>query len=296
MATNTNQRMRYILPIIISLCATFGVAAKKNKPRAEYPRAEIKVGYDYFHKFLYNDGTCDERTTPMMLLANGLLSKYYSADTEWKDSLESTPSGRALRDKMLSEAMRIRKETGNDGPSNDWAYKTQLYVFKDKTDCTITVYDKSGFLAHGTYTEPIGTMEWEIGDSIKNILGYDCIMATTYYHGRRWTAWLTPEIPLADGPWKLGGLPGLILEAYEPSDQHHFTATGIEATDQKIVPMIWTCHNYEKTTRLEMLKDQRSAKSNANAMIKASIGLDLGPDAHLAPETTSIDFLETDYH
>lgn len=58
----------------------------------------------------------------------------------------------------------------------------------------------------------------EIADSTKNILGYDCVMATAHYHGRDWTAWFTPDIPLPEGPWKLTGLPGLILEASESTD------------------------------------------------------------------------------
>ena len=56
-------------------------------------------------------------------------------------------------------------------------------------------------------------MTWETGDSTKNILGYECIQAQTDYHGRHWTVWFTPEIPVHDGPWKFRGLPGLILEA-----------------------------------------------------------------------------------
>ncbi len=64
-------------------------------------------------------------------------------------------------------------------------------------------------------------------DSVKNILGYDCFKAIAPYRGRRWTAWFAPEIPVQDGPWKLCGLPGLILEAYDTNHEYSFTATGL---------------------------------------------------------------------
>lgn len=70
--------------------------------------------------------------------------------------------------------------------------------------------------------------EWTVTDSTYNILGYECVMATTSFRGREWTAWFTPEIPISDGPWKLWGLPGLILKAKD--DRHHYSyeATSVE--------------------------------------------------------------------
>lgn len=79
-----------------------------------------------------------------------------------------------------------------------------------------------------SYTEDWEKPEWEVTDESKEILGYECFKATTDYRGRKWTAWFTPDIPVQDGPWKLCGLPGLILEAYDASGGYHFLANGLK--------------------------------------------------------------------
>lgn len=71
-------------------------------------------------------------------------------------------------------------------------------------------------------------LQWEmIGNSYKNILGYTCKLAKTHFRGRQYFAYFTPDIPFGIGPWKLKGLPGLILEAYDANEDYHYTVTAI---------------------------------------------------------------------
>ena len=101
---------------------------------------------------------------------------------------------------------------------------------------------------------------------------------------------------MQDGPWKFHGLPGLILEASEPSGQHTFVATGIEASDATMVP-IYNKKKYAKMERKAMLKGTRYARDNSMSMFRVQTGLDLGvSDASVTEETRQYDFLETDYH
>ena len=77
--------------------------------------------------------------------------------------------------------------------------------------------------------EPIEAPEWEIvPDSVQEILGYQCQMATSRFKGRQWSAWFTEDIPLDEGPWKLRGLPGLVLRAYDAKRQYVFDGAGLE--------------------------------------------------------------------
>ncbi|NGP89590.1 GLPGLI family protein [Fodinibius halophilus] len=75
------------------------------------------------------------------------------------------------------------------------------------------------------------TISWNISDSTKKIGNYTVQKATASFRGRSYTAWFTPEIPVPFGPWKLNGLPGLILEAYDQSGNIYFSATTITFTD-----------------------------------------------------------------
>ena len=61
------------------------------------------------------------------------------------------------------------------------------------------------------YTEPWPLMTWTLGTEHQTIIGYDCQKATCHWRGRDYEAWFTAAIPVKAGPWKFGGLPGLIL-------------------------------------------------------------------------------------
>tara|TARA_R110002049_G_scaffold291871_1_gene476035 strand:- start:1309 stop:1926 length:618 start_codon:yes stop_codon:yes gene_type:complete len=70
--------------------------------------------------------------------------------------------------------------------------------------------------------EEVPKIEWKISNDKKKIGNFDCIKATGNFRGRNYTAWFTKSIPLAYGPWKLQGLPGLILEAYDTNKEVYF--------------------------------------------------------------------------
>ena len=60
--------------------------------------------------------------------------------------------------------------------------------------------------------EQIEPINWEIKEEQKKIGRFNCQKAIGKFRGRTYTAWFTPEIPVHLGPWKLHGLPGLVVE------------------------------------------------------------------------------------
>ena len=76
-------------------------------------------------------------------------------------------------------------------------------------------------------TDSVST-DWQlIPDSATTIIGYHCQLAKTNFKGRTWYAWYAEDIPLPEGPWKLIGLPGLTLKAYDENKEYSFTAIGM---------------------------------------------------------------------
>lgn len=76
------------------------------------------------------------------------------------------------------------------------------------------------------YQEPMG-QKWELLEGDTLIMNHPCQKAVCDYHGRTWAAYYATDIPISDGPWKLCGLPGLILKAYDSTDSFSFNCVGI---------------------------------------------------------------------
>ena len=132
----------------------------------------------------------------------------------------------------LYEQQRIEMmNKGNFSPPSTHSGHIYWKLFKNFPTGKTTYIDnvfRDGFRV----VEPIEQPQWElISDSTARILGYDCQMARCNYKGRQWFAWFTTDIPIDNGPWKLDGLPGLVLRAYDNSLHYIFDCIGLKQTD-----------------------------------------------------------------
>ncbi|RUT73329.1 GLPGLI family protein [Ancylomarina longa] len=71
-------------------------------------------------------------------------------------------------------------------------------------------------------------LNWKLGNETDTINGYYCKNAHTSFHGRNYTAWYTPEIPMPYGPYKFFGLPGLIIKIGDLQNTHVFELKNIQ--------------------------------------------------------------------
>lgn len=76
--------------------------------------------------------------------------------------------------------------------------------------------------------ENIPMLHWILDTSTRKIGRFICQKATTDFRGRKYEAWYTNEIPVSIGPWKMNGLPGLILEAYDLKREVQWIFSSIE--------------------------------------------------------------------
>jgi GLPGLI family protein len=98
-------------------------------------------------------------------------------------------------------------------------------------------------------------VEWEyVKDTTKTIANFKCNLAIAKVKGRLYYAWYTLEIPSKVGPWKLHGLPGLILQAHDSNNKVSFNITKISRSKEKI-PSIFI-DKYKWVSRKEFDKIQ----------------------------------------
>lgn len=231
-------------------------------------KADVIVSYNYDSPTLQGKIQTDRMT----LLASQTRAKFFNTLSEWVDSLKSTDAGKAQYNEIIRKSCIVMNPDGSmsvdmtKGPTK----KVYTYIYSNLDDESLTLYDKFGDDL-GVYTEPLSEMSWDIiPDSTSNILGYDCLMARSTYHGRTWKAWFTPDLPLGFGPWKLRGLPGIILKATADGG-FAFTATGIERTDREITP-VYSKDSYDKVIRKKALLDNENYRNNIANILSSKHG------------------------
>ena len=105
------------------------------------------------------------------------------------------------------------------------------------------------------YTEPWPLMQWTLESEKQTICGYQCQRATCHWRGRDYEAWFTSAIPLKSGPWKFGGLPGLIMKIYDTKHLYTWEAVSVENGSFPILQL--EERFFKDSNRKKVLKMQR---------------------------------------
>jgi GLPGLI family protein len=119
--------------------------------------------------------------------------------------------------------------------------------------------------------EQVPVINWVISPETKNIRELACQKATASFRGRNYTAWFTTQLPYDNGPWKLGGLPGLILEANDDKNEVVFKFAGFEDVSQRqiaLTPFTPTI----KAAPKEFARLREAADKDPEAFIRNSAG------------------------
>lgn len=149
------------------------------------------------------------------------------------------------------------------------------------------------------YEEEIPDFGWELTDSVKTILGYECKGARCTFRGREWTVYYAEDIPVMEGPWKLCGLPGLIMEAQADGDEYSFVCIGIRNNSPR--PITLYDVPYNNASRLKFYNAKHRYDINPYAYFEATgagkvtvVDENGNPVAHQAIELP-YDYIEKDW-
>ena len=226
-------------------------------------------------------------TDPMTLRIGKTSAMFYPTKMMWADSLLQT-------DYALYE--KLHREMNPPGQSE---YKPlggmeREYLFRNINDGETMVYRKIAGDAY-SYTESTEMPTWQIQSETKEVMGYSCQLASCDFRGRTWHAWFSPDIPINEGPWKLFGLPGLVLEAYDSKKHYAYKAIGLYT--KKLQPVgirLYIRHRpYRLKSRQEFL--QKMYKEYILGHFAASMSALYGNGAQGDTSSAPYDYEERDY-
>ncbi len=182
----------------------------------------------------------------MVLRIGKNVSQFFSRHTFYHDSLWADPNGREK-----AEQLSLNSLWTPGGAKPFGARTTKDYLYKNYPEGKMTTFANDFININFYYEEDYVPQKWIIGDSVKQILGYTCKKAVCDFRGRQWIAWFAVDIPIKDGPWKLNGLPGLILEVYDSKKDYHYTATNI--TQKPVFPITLYKFDDDKEIKTERI-------------------------------------------
>lgn len=133
------------------------------------------------------------------------------------------------------------------------------------------------------YTESLPLFIWDIGTETATVCGYECIKATCHWRGRDYIAWFTTDIPVGAGPWKFGGLPGVIMKISDKDNVYSWEAVAVENGKYPIFAPRGA--KYKQSTRENVLKLQRALNENyfkapGHSVINAKTGKEISSRHH----------------
>lgn len=162
----------------------------------------------------------DFQNTVMTLRIGKNTSSFFSPQKVWQDSLMHFNFDLEYKLHKAALAKGISSLGGRERES----------IYKNYPAGSVTVTNRFN-MCHWVYTEAWEKPEWTLRDSTAIVIGIECQLAECNYRGRTWFALFTTDIPIGDGPWKLCGLPGLILKAWDSKGHYIFEATGAIRTE-----------------------------------------------------------------
>ncbi len=218
-AQQTTDMKLHLLPLLLTIGTSF--AAMAQKPDS----AQALVHY----KFTWVRDTTD-RTKPytenMALFVGANASAYKS----WDRKLQNDMVKKQIADQVAANG-------GAGGPisikrSGPNGSTTEYYQFPNENK----LIRKESLISSYQIEEPMPLIKWKISADTSTIGNLHCQKATAHFKGRDYTAWFCSDLSYRSGPWKLNGLPGLIVEAYDAKKDVVFKFDGIDPVTHSAPP------------------------------------------------------------
>jgi GLPGLI family protein len=104
---------------------------------------------------------------------------------------------------------------------------TQIQYFQYPNEQELFTKDQLMFNSYLIESQ-LPAIDWKISSDTATFGSLHCQKATCHFKGRDYTAWFCPDLPVHAGPWKLNGLPGVIVDARDAKNEVVFKFDGVE--------------------------------------------------------------------
>ena len=272
------QSKKYILVLTFVLMMSFIIKATIIE---EY-KLEPALVYVKYKRLVVTDtlNPQERYREDLLTLTTGMSqSAFYSSELKTQDSISNRNFDFIIT--MLSNNEMFRQ----------YANLEDEAIFKNYPKSKVTVHQRFNS-ENWIYEEDYETPTWIITDSISTLMQYQCILAIGKFRGRTWNVLFTPDIPISNGPWKLGGLPGLILKAYDSKRHYTYDAIEISFPKDKYVEYF----NYDDRIKTERKKALcRKRKHLNDNLIRSSTNCGIKNYKDIKYQKDNYDFEEIDY-
>ncbi|HLX90923.1 MAG TPA: GLPGLI family protein [Puia sp.] len=213
--------------------------------------ARLAVHYKFSHVQDTNNRDNPYREN-MVLLVGKRCSLYKSFDRRVEQKSTTNPDG------------TVRTDTRGFGSLEEYyqfPVENELVMKDNIHSVPPPMTDLISFIIPG----PLPEINWHITGDTTSFGGLHCQKATTHFKGRDYTAWFCPELPIHVGPWKLNGLPGIILDAHDNRREVQFIFDGINKVDSTVIQIP---EKGIRTTDKEFARLEETVRKDPQAYLK----------------------------
>lgn len=213
--------MRSIVILAVTLFASSSVNAQVTS--SSLPKEKVQL-LGIYRLIFQPDSTDIQRKTELMRLSVGkTISCFESMGSYLADSITTTMGNEAESESGIQTY--VDKLTAL--PHSRFDFK----IYKNVSKNTIYPYDEVDGKMY-RYPDNFSSNTWKLSTEKNKIAGYNCQKATADFAGRHFEAWFTREVPVADGPYKFYGLPGLIIKLNDTRKQYVFELIKLKKIQQ----------------------------------------------------------------
>ncbi len=269
---------------VLSLSNLSAQVAEKEWEKTDFSDFVLVKVYYAFAQTADNKLNDNESKIDTMRLDVGTnLSAFYDPSLTVKNAERESKMQHIKSLNVVKENFEGAIERLNAKQTNEIVIKSNegisFSIYKDRRKSKVYTTDKNTNGSRVLLAEKLPPQDWEILNDTCRVLGYDCQKATTYFRGRQYTVCFTSSIPTNEGPWKLYGLPGLILKAETADGLFSFTAIGLQkASGENLTNDFSELANGKYETCKDLKQYQNFVKNKAK---DAYIGFIRGGDAVL---------------